>query len=86
MERHLRVCEASSNLFGGFRFMFDIRTIESEEDIIQTFKLRLLNIFKNHNLVYLQNEVNKRNFHIHSHTFEDILLLDTEIVYICDHC
>ena len=82
-----RECQMSSDLFGGFKMMIDIRSIESEQDIIQIVKTGLNEVFENHNLPYLQNEVNKRIFHIHSHTFEEILTLEEgDIVYICDHC
>jgi hypothetical protein len=83
-----RVCEMSSDLFGGYKSAIDIRTIESNLDIIQIMKARLIQLFESHNLPYLINEVNKRDFHIHSHTFEDVLTQDSAetIVYICDHC
>ena len=83
-----RICEMSSNLFGGYKTAIDIRTVESNLDIIQVMKARLNQLFQSHNFPYLVNEVNKRHFHIHSHTFEDILTQDAAdtIVYICDHC
>ena len=83
-----RKCEMSSNLFGGYKATIDIRTVESNLDIIQIMKERLTQLFESHNLPYLVNEVNKRHFHIHSHTFEEVLTQDTAeaIVYICDHC
>ena len=83
-----RRCEMSSDLFGGFRMMIDIRSIGSEQNIIQIFKIRLNELFKSHNLPYLVNEVNKRDFHIHSHSFEEILVQDSAdtVVYVCDHC
>ena len=66
----------------------DIRTVESNLDIIQVMKEKLILLFKTNQLPYLVNEVNKRHFHIHSHTFEEILTQDTagDIVYVCDHC
>ena len=68
--------------------MIDIRSIGSKQDIIQIMKERLIQLFQVNNLPYLVNEVNKRNFHIHSHSLEDILVQDSAdtIVYICDHC
>ena len=83
-----RLCEMSSDLFGGYKTAIDIRTVESNLDITQIMKGRLIQLFESHNLPYLVNEVNKRHFHIHSHTFEDVLTQDAAeaIVYICDHC
>jgi len=77
----------SSELFRGYNVTLDIRTVDSTQDIIHVIKKRLTQLFQSQTLSYLEDEVNKRDFHIHSHSFEDILLLDTDVepVYICDH-
>ena len=83
-----RECQMSSDLFGGFKMMIDIRSIGSEQDIIQIMKERLIQLFQVNDLPYLVNEVNKRDFHIHSHSLEEILVQDSAetVVYVCDHC
>ena len=80
-----RTVKASSEIFDGFEIEIDIRYIDNFNDIIHQFKKKLSSILKNNNLIYLSNLSMKNNWHIHSTTFEDILL-NNNIIYICDHC
>ena len=80
-----RTVKASSEIFDGFEIEIDIRYIDNFNDIIHQFKKKLSSILKNNNLIYLFNLSKKNNWHIHSTTFEDILL-NNNIIYICDHC
>ena len=76
---------ASSELFWGYTQIYDIRYYESFEEIITHFHNELLSLLKNNNLVVLYEKCKKCKFHCHTHTFEGILITDTDI-YLCDHC
>ena len=82
---YYRTVKASSEIFNGFEMKIDIRYIDNLNDIIHQFKEKLSFILKKNNLIYLFNLSMKNNWHIHSTTFEDILL-NNNIIYICDHC
>jgi len=87
MENYKRKLVASSKLFSGFTTYIDITKIDTCEDVCIYFKKKLNEIFKKHNLENLICELQKTNFHIHTHSIEEILLADkNEIIYICDHC
>lgn len=84
---NIKFFKASSKLFSGYELEIDINYHESIDDIINNFKKSLIEIFKINNFEFLIDEVNKANFHIHSFTFEDILISKrNSIFYICDHC
>ena len=76
---------ASSKLFSYYEAQIDINGCKDIEDIIDIFKILLSSIFDNNNLVFLKEEVLNANWHIHTHTFEEIKLTD-EVIYICDGC
>ena len=80
-----RIVKASSEIFDGFEIEIDIRYVDNLNDIIHQFKEKLSSILKKNNLIYLFNLSMKNNWHIHSTIFEDILL-NNNIIYICDHC
>ncbi len=77
----------SSEIFSGYSFNVSLYDISTIEDIISLLKKNLINIFNQHNLVGLEKLVNETDFHIHTHTIEEILTSNEEMVfYICDHC
>tara|TARA_Y100000817_G_C16644320_1_gene449830 strand:- start:428 stop:682 length:255 start_codon:yes stop_codon:yes gene_type:complete len=74
---------ASSNLFSHYEAQIDINGCKDIEDIIDIFKILLSTLFDNNNLIFLKNEVLNNNWHIHTHTFEEIKTTNEDI-YICD--
>tara|TARA_B100000214_G_C23451158_1_gene393815 strand:- start:193 stop:477 length:285 start_codon:yes stop_codon:yes gene_type:complete len=87
MNIYTRKLRASSNIFSGFEINIDIRYYDTVDGIIKHFHNELLSVFKKYNLEVLYEQCLKSNFHIHTHNFEEILLLDCyDIVYLCDNC
>ena len=87
MEKYERKFVVSCEIFSGYNSMIDITLIESIDDIITFFKKKLESVLKEHNLEALIEILKKTNFHIHSHTIEDILISDiNDIFFICNHC
>ena len=77
----------SSKLFSGFRIEISLYEISTIDDIISEIKDKLLSVLKENNFTNLIEELNKKKFHIHSYTIEDILVSEPgDIFYICDHC
>ena len=80
-----RIFTFSSVYFGGYRVICDIRYFELIEDMIDFCKKNLLNTLENNNFIELIDIYNDINFHIHTHTFEEILIAkNTDIIYICE--
>lgn len=87
MNIYTRKLKASSNLFSGFEIDIDIRYFDTIDEVIKYFHNELLSVLNKYNLEILYEQCLKSNFHIHTHTLEEILLLDShDIVYLCDHC
>ena len=80
-----RKVEFSSAYFSGFNLIIDIRYYDSIQQIINYAKDNLLSVLKKYNFIILIQKFNDCDFHIHTHSLEDILLNDN-IIYICDHC
>ena len=80
-----RSIEMSSVYFSGYTISIDIRYFETNEEIINHAKDNLLTILQKYNFILLIEYFNKCNFHIHTHSFENILL-SGNTVYVCDHC
>ena len=86
-ENHYRIFEASCETFSGFQVNINITKIDTVDDIIKIFTKKLGNVLELNNLVILKEKLNDINFHIHTHTIEDILLSKKEdTIYICNHC
>tara|TARA_B100000035_G_C20988550_1_gene549038 strand:- start:843 stop:1115 length:273 start_codon:yes stop_codon:yes gene_type:complete len=85
MGDYVRKCVASSELFSGFTVEIDIRYIDNIGEIINYFKKQLFDVLKKNNLLNLIDKLKITNFHIHTHNLNEILL-NKEIIYICDHC
>jgi hypothetical protein len=87
MKPNNKIFICSSDLFHGYKLTIDMNNCDNVEDILKIFKDSLINLLTNNNLEILVNELDNRNLHIHTHTFEDILISDRETVYyICDNC
>ncbi len=76
---------ASSELFSYYETQIDITGCKDKEDIIDIFKILLSSLFDDNNLIFLKEKVLKSNWHIHTHTFEEIKTTD-KLIYICDGC
>lgn len=85
MSVYNRTFVCSSQIFNGFEINIDIRYYSNFEEIINIFKNELLKMLKEYKLNALEEKFNQSNFHIHTHTFDEILLKN-EIIYICDNC
>ena len=85
---YLRNFYFSSATFSEYKVTLDIRYINTIEDIINDCKNDLLKTLETHNFVQLIDTCNSCNFHIHTHTLDDILTSRIEEnIYICDgHC
>ena len=87
MNIYNRTLKASSEFFFGFEVEIDIRYFDTETEIINHFHKELLSVLKKFKFERLYDKCLNSKFHIHTHTFEQILLnLEGEIIYLCDHC
>ena len=86
MDIYNRKFVASSNIFSGFTTEINIVFISTINDLCKQFKQKLKEILQTHHLEILLEKLEKSNFHVHSHTIEDILTSNkNDIFYICDH-
>ena len=87
MEKYEREFIASSEIFSGFKVSIDITQIETLNDIINIFIKKLEDVLKGNNFDALLEILKKNNFHIHTHTIEQILTSEiNDIFFICNHC
>jgi len=78
---------ASSELFSGYEVYIDLNYCNTLDDIVNSFYDNLYTCLSHYNFEYLTEQVKLCKFHIHSYTFEDIILSDKEnVFYVCDHC
>jgi len=83
---HMRKFVASSELFSGYTLEISLFNISTINDIINEFKLSLIKLFEDNNLINLKKIIENKHFHIHDFTIEDILTSDSNHIYfICDH-
>uniref|UniRef100_A0A6C0C7H8 Uncharacterized protein n=1 Tax=viral metagenome TaxID=1070528 RepID=A0A6C0C7H8_9ZZZZ len=86
-KKHWRTFEASSDLFSGFRVDINITKIDTLDDIVIKFVDKLKRVLELNNFIVLLEELNRKQYHIHNYTLENILTSDNEdIFYVCDHC
>lgn len=86
MDIYNRRFVASSNIFSGFTTEINIVFISTINELCKQFKENLKEILKKHHLEVLLKKLEDCNFHVHSHTIEDILTSKkNDIFYICDH-
>jgi hypothetical protein len=84
---HKRLFVASSDLFSGFKVHIDIRYIDTLDDIVTIFLSELRIVLKANNFENLMNRIVDKEFHIHSHTLEQILTSNQDnIFFVCNHC
>ena len=84
---NIKKFSASSELFSGFQADIDVNYFGSNEEISEFFKNKLIKLFEDNKLEYLKDKARYANFHIHTHSFEEILISERNtIFYICDHC
>ena len=84
---HKRLFVASSDLFSGFKVHIDIRYIDTLDDIVNIFLSELRIVLKSNNFENLLNRIVEKEFHIHSHTLEQILTSNQDdIFFVCNHC
>jgi len=85
MNIYNRKLVASSELFLGFTIEIDIRYFNTLNEIINHFHKELLSVLKKYNFEKLYDHCLTTKFHIHTHTFEQILLnIEGELIYLCD--
>jgi len=82
---YLRMVEGSSRVFGGFHIQIDIRHYDSVEQMTEEWKNNLQEVLQKHNFIDLLNTMKTKNFHIHTQSFEEILI-DPKVIYVCDSC
>ena len=77
----------SSDLFSSYKVVGDIRYFDSLDNIMEYCVDNLLKTLKKHNFISLIEECKQCHFHIHTHTFDDILVTNSgTIIYICEGC
>ena len=82
-----RLVEISDDTFSGFKYKVDVDELNDLEGIVNIVVIDLKNKLQKINLQALVRLVDEKNFHIHTHTFRDILLgNDNNVIYICGHC
>ena len=87
MEKYERKFITSSETFSGFSVLIDLTQIETLDDIILIIKKKLDEVLKEYNFEALIDILKKTEFHIHTHTIEQILTSEiNDIFFICDHC
>ena len=83
--KYRRNIQISGSEFSGFIHNIDIRYVDNLEGIVRITKDKLKEIFDKYNMIDLSSDVENINFHIHSHTFDDILLMDSnDTIYVCN--
>ena len=85
MKANIKKFVASSKLFFGFTVDINLNYCDNIQDNITIFTKELTNVLTKHNFEVLLEELKKINFHIHSYTFEDILVSKPDqTFYICE--
>lgn len=77
---------ASSDIFSNFQVDISLYNVTTLEDIIKIFVNSLKEVLEQNNLIMLVEILQKRKFHIHNYTIEEILVSNYDsIFYVCDH-
>lgn len=86
MENYERTFIASSKLFSGFKIPINITQVDNIDDIVRIFVKGLSKVLKDNNFENLLDELKKTKFHIHTTSFEEILVSSlNDTFYVCDH-
>jgi len=76
----------SSDIFQGYNILIDLNECDNIEDILIIFKKSMMKFFEDNSLEILVNKVNNIDLHIHTNTFEDILISKRNTTfYICEN-
>ena len=73
----------SSDIFSSYEVLADIRYLDSVDEIIDFCKRDLIQTLRKHHLVNLVEKCEQTQFHIHTHTFSEILLDSKACIYLC---
>tara|TARA_B100000745_G_scaffold282315_1_gene215593 strand:- start:615 stop:941 length:327 start_codon:yes stop_codon:yes gene_type:complete len=77
----------SSDNFSSYEVIGDIRYFDSLDNIIDYCVKDLIETLRKHNLVSLVEKCEKTHFHIHTHTFGEILVENSKAcIYLCSGC
>ena len=83
--KYKRFIQVSGSEFTGFNHEIDIRYFDNLEGIVRYTKNKLKELFDKHNMIDLSSDVENIDFHIHSHTFDEILMMeDNSRIYVCN--
>ena len=82
---YMRTVEGSSRIFGGFHIHVDVRHYDSVEQITEEWINNLQEVLQKYNFIDLLTTMKTKNFHIHTQSFEEILI-DPKVIYVCDSC
>ncbi len=77
----------SGGTLWGYETFVDLDTCENLQDIINVCITSAKDTLRSIKLIDLSDTIKESDFHIHSYTFEDILMTESDfIIYICNHC
>ena len=86
MENYERTFIASSKLFSGFKIPINITQVDNIDDIVRIFVKGLSKVLKDNNFENLLDELKKTKYHIHTTSFEEILVSSlNDTFYVCEH-
>ena len=77
----------SSDYFRSYQVIGDIRYLDSVDDIINYCVKDLIETLERYNLTGLIEKCKISDFHIHTHTFDEIMLCKPETsIFLCEGC
>ena len=80
------VCISGGTLWG-YETLVDLDMCENLQDIINVCITAAKDTLRSIKLIDISDTIKESDFHIHSYTFEDILMTEPDfIIYICNHC
>ncbi len=84
---NIRKACISGGTFWGYETLVDLDACEDLYDIVKMCINSAKDDLRSIKLIDLSNTIKESDFHIHSYTFEDILMTESDfIIYICNHC
>jgi len=78
-----KICEFSSDTFGGFQHPIDLKTVESKGEIVCMAVSALDLVLSQNKLTYLLLKLRNTQFHIHT-SFMSLLTSPDEKIWICE--
>ena len=78
----MTILQISAKIYWGFcvEISKDLLITMEINEIVIYLKKQMKIFFKLHNLLELEEGINKLNLHIHNYNIED------PVIYLCDHC